>query len=80
MFQEKDQAFKYRITHYKKYKKGADQYMTWNALLSTTLLLNLPATIRIYRKTKNVKIFLLPIYSLLRNVAWSIGVVAGLFD
>jgi len=79
-FKRRIKHSRYRITHYRKYKKGADQYMTWNALLSTTVLLNLPATIRIYRRTKNMKIFLLPLYSLLRDVAWLIGVVAGLFD
>jgi len=70
---------KYRITHYRKYKMAADQYMTWGALLSTTLLLNIPATIKIYRKTGNTKVFLLPFYSFIRNVAWLIGVITGLF-
>ena len=70
---------KYRITHYRKYKMAADQYMTWGALLSTTLLLSIPATIKIYRKTGDTKVFLLPFYSFIRNVAWLIGVITGLF-
>jgi len=79
-FKKRIKFSRYRIVHYKKYKQGADQYMPWGGLFSTTLLLNIPAAIKIYKKTKNSKIFFLPFYSLLRNVAWAIGVVAGLFD
>jgi len=71
---------KYRITHYRRYKMAADQYMTWSGLLATTLLLNIPAAVKIYRKTGEAKVFLLPFYSFVRDVAWLIGVVAGLFE
>jgi cellulose synthase/poly-beta-1,6-N-acetylglucosamine synthase-like glycosyltransferase len=80
-FNKRIQFSRYRITHYRKYKKGADQYMTWKALLTATLLFNIPTTIAIYNKTKNSKILLLPFYSFMRNIAWAIGVLAGLlFD
>ena len=59
---------------------AADQYMTWSGLLATTLLLNIPAAVKIYRKTGEAKVFLLPFYSFVRDVAWLIGVVAGLFE
>jgi len=70
----------YRIIHYKKYRRFSDQYMSLSALFMTTLLLNIPATIKIYIKTRNAKIFLLPLYSLIRNIAWSIGVVFGIVE
>lgn len=69
----------YRITHYKRYKQAADQYMTWGALLTATVLLNIPVAIKIYNKTRDGKVFLLPFYSFLRDIAWAIGVIVGLF-
>jgi len=79
-FKRRIKHSRYRITHYRRYGQAADQYMSWGGLITTTLLLNIPVTIKIYKKTRNSKIFFLPLYGLLRNVAWLIGVIAGLLD
>lgn len=70
---------KYRITHFKKHKKAADQYSSWSMILSATLLFGLPATIRILRRTKNLKALILPFVSMLRTAAWFSGAAAGIF-
>lgn len=70
----------YRITHYRKYKRTADQYSSRAMLLSATLLLGLPATIRILRRTKNLKTLILPPVSMLRTAAWFSGAAAGIFS
>jgi cellulose synthase/poly-beta-1,6-N-acetylglucosamine synthase-like glycosyltransferase len=71
---------KYRIAHFKKYRKAADQYASWSMILSATLLLGLPATIRILRRTKNMKALILPFISMLRSMAWFSGAAAGIFS
>ncbi len=71
---------KYRTIHYKKYGETADQYSSWIMILSATLLLGLPATIRIFNRTKNLKVLVLPFISLLRTVAWFSGAAAGIFS
>lgn len=71
------QHARYRVTHYRHYKASADEYSTWDMFLSSTLLLSLPRTIRIFSKTKDFRIFLLPGISFLRTIAWLIGFIAG---
>lgn len=71
---------KYRITHFKKYKNAVDQYSSWSMILSATLLFGLPATIRILRRTKNLKALVLPLISMLRTAAWFSGAAAGIFS
>ncbi len=68
---------KYRIMHFRKHEKITDQYSSWAMILSSTLLLNLPATARIYFKTRNPKVFVLPFVSLLRSFVWLAGAAAG---
>jgi len=68
----------YRAKHYKRYKKAADQYSSWRMILSSTILLSLPTVIRVYRRTKNPKIFVLPFISFLRSIFWLIGLIGGM--
>jgi len=71
---------KYRVTHLRKYKRVTDEYSSLRMILSSTLLFCLPSTFRIYRRTKNLNIFMLPIISFFRNIAWLAGFFAGLFE
>lgn len=77
-FKRRVEHAKYRVEHLKKYGKAIDQYSSWQMLISTTLLFSLPVVFRMYRKTKNPKLFALPFFALLRNIAWMIGILLGL--
>lgn len=79
-FKRRVQHAKYRVVHYKKYKKATDQYSSWLMLISMTFLFSLPIVIRMYRRTRNPKLFLLPFIAFLRNVAWIGGVILGLVE
>lgn len=72
---------RYRITHTRKYKRIVDEYSSPNMIISSMIFLSLPTVIRMYRETRNAKIFFLPFISFLRNFAWFIGTIDGiLFD
>jgi glycosyltransferase involved in cell wall biosynthesis len=71
---------KYRVTHLRRYKQLTDEYSSLRMILSTTLLFCLPSTYRMYHKTKNLNVLMLPIISFFRNIAWLAGFVAGLFE
>lgn len=71
---------KYRPTHTKKYGKTTDDYLDWKGILSSSLLLGIPSTIRILKKTRDKKILILPFVVLLRNFAWFFGGISGFFN
>jgi len=71
---------KYRVAHLRKYKKVTDEYSSLRMILSSTLLFCLPSTFRIYYRTKNVNVFMLPLISFFRNIAWLAGFFVGLFE
>lgn len=79
-FKRRVQHSRYRVVHLKKHKQAADQYSSWKMFLSSTVLLSIPTVIRMFRKTKNTKLFALPIYALLRNIAWLIGFISGFIE
>lgn len=68
---------KYRITHLKKYEKFTDQYSGLSMIVSSSFLLSLPIVIRVFRKKKDSRVFVLPFFAFLRTIAWSIGTVLG---
>jgi len=68
----------YRAKHYKRYGKASDQYSNWKMIISSTILLSIPTMIRVYRKIKNPKIFILPIISFLRSIFWLMGLISGM--
>ncbi len=71
---------KYRVTHLRRYKMLTDEYSSLSMILSSTLLFCLPSTYRIYHRTKNLSVFILPLISFFRNIAWLAGFFAGLFE
>jgi len=76
-FKRRIQHSKYRIIHKKRYGKLADEYSSWKMLISTTFLFAIPVVIRMFPKTKNFKLFALPFFAFLRNIAWFIGMITG---
>jgi len=71
---------KYRVTHLRKYKRLTDEYSSLSMILSSTFLFCLPSTYRIYRRTKNVNVLMLPLISFFRNFAWLAGFFVGLLE
>lgn len=74
------QHSKYRMKHYKKYKKSADQYSSWKMFVSSTLLLSFPTVFRVIKKSGDFRILALPYFALLRNFAWMLGFIVGLME
>jgi len=69
---------RYRVSHYKKFKKTTDSYSNPSFFVSSMLLLNIPAAIRIYGKTKDKKVFIgFPVITFLRTIAWLYGMIIG---
>ena len=46
--------------------------------IDTTLLLCIPVVLRMYKKTQRVELFALPLFAILRNIAWFIGITKEL--
>ncbi len=76
-FKRRIQHSRYRIVHKKLYGKLADEYSSWKMLISTTFLFAIPVVIRMFPKVKDVRLFSLPFFAALRNVAWLIGMTSG---
>ncbi|MBD3155542.1 MAG: glycosyltransferase [Candidatus Aenigmarchaeota archaeon] len=76
-FKRRIQHSKYRIVHKKKYGKLADEYSSWKMLISTTFLFCIPVVIRMFPKVRDIRIFSLPFFAFLRNIAWSVGMISG---
>jgi GT2 family glycosyltransferase len=69
----------YRVHHFKKFKKITDSYSNSGFFVSSMLLLGIPASIRIFEKTKDIKVFIfLPLISFLRTIAWFYGMLLGM--
>lgn len=66
----------YRPIHARRYKQFGDDYSSF--ILSSIFLLNLPCTIRIYRRSKDLKVLALIPLSFLRSFAWIFGAIAGI--
>lgn len=69
---------RYRVSHYRKFNKTTDSYSTPGFFVTSMILLNMPATIRVYERTKDKKVFIgLPLITFLRTIAWLYGMVLG---
>ena len=74
------QHARYRVTHFRRYKQATDKYTRPDILISSIFLFNLVPALKIYEKTKDIKVLiLLPAISLLRSLAWICGAVIGVF-
>jgi GT2 family glycosyltransferase len=79
-FKRRIQHSKYRIVHKKKYGKLADEYSNWKMLISTTFLFCIPIIVRMYPEVRDIRLFTLPFFAFLRNIAWFIGMISGLIE
>ncbi|MEM5793047.1 MAG: glycosyltransferase [Candidatus Aenigmatarchaeota archaeon] len=74
------QHSKYRIVHLKKYGKSFDQYSSFRMMVESTIFLSVPIMFRILKKRRDFRVFILPFFAFLRNIAWSIGVISGFIE
>ncbi len=68
----------YRVTHRKRHGQLFEEYFSLRMFIVTTALLCIPVAIRMYKKTGRVQAFAMPIFAVLRNIAWFAGVVKEL--
>lgn len=77
-FQRRIEHSGYRITHRRRYGQVFEQYFSPGMFIDTALLLSIPVVLRIYKKTKRAEVFALPLFAILRNIAWFIGITKEL--
>lgn len=68
----------YRITHRRRYGQVFEQYFSIRMFIDTSLLLCVPVVLRMYKKSKRSEVFALPLFAILRNIAWFIGITKEL--
>jgi GT2 family glycosyltransferase len=68
----------YRITHRRRYGEVFEQYFSLRMFIDTTLLLCIPVALRMYKKSKRPQVLALPIFAMMRNIAWFIGITKEL--
>jgi len=71
---------RYRPTHAKVHKQTFEEYATPSFVISSTLLLCIPQTIRILMRNKDPRILLLPFLSIPRTITWLLGVFMGYLE
>ena len=71
---------RYRITHKRRYGKYTDEYASTTMFITSTLLLCMPVIFRIYKQVRSLRLLALIPISFLRNFAWFIGFIDGVFD
>lgn len=70
----------YRIAHKRKYGEVFEQYFSPRMFTETTILFSIPVALRMYKKSRRWEVLTLPIFAVLRNIAWFAGVVKGLMS
>jgi glycosyltransferase involved in cell wall biosynthesis len=69
----------YRVEHFRRFGKITDSYSNTGFFVSSMLFFDLPAAIRLYDRTGEIKVFIcLPLISFLRTVAWILGMFSGM--
>jgi hypothetical protein len=63
---------RYRIAYFKKFKKIREGYSKFNFFY--------PSVFKYYKKTKDLKVFLLIPISLIRDLVWMLGFMKGIWD
>lgn len=79
-FKRHMEHMKYRVVHYRQYRKLSDEYSSWKMFLTSSIFLGLPVIFRMYPRTKNPKLFALPFFAFLRTSAWLIGFIDGILE
>jgi GT2 family glycosyltransferase len=68
----------YRVTHKARHNQIFEEYFSLRMFLVTTALLCIPVAMRMYKKSKRPEVLALPLFAMLRNIAWFIGIVKEL--
>ncbi len=77
-FSRRIQHCEYRITHKRKYDQVFEEYFSLSMFIDTTFLLSIPVALRMYKESGRWQVAALPIFSILRNIAWFVGMTKGL--
>jgi glycosyltransferase involved in cell wall biosynthesis len=69
----------YRVVHFRRFGKITDSYSNKGFFISSMLFFDIPAAIRLYDRTGDIKVFIcLPLISFLRTMAWICGMFSGM--
>jgi GT2 family glycosyltransferase len=79
-FQRRVEHSGYRVTHKHKHGQIFEQYFSLRMFVETSLLFSVPVALRIYVRTGKWQALTLPVFAMLRNIAWFTGVVKELID
>ena len=79
-FQRRMEHSGYRVTHKHKHGQLFEQYFSLRMFVETSLLFSVPVALRIYLRTGKWQALTLPVFAILRNIAWFTGVVKELVD
>jgi GT2 family glycosyltransferase len=79
-FQRRVEHSGYRVTHKHKHGQIFEQYFSMRMFVETSLLFSVPVALRIYVRTGKWQALMLPVFAMLRNIAWFTGVVKELID
>jgi len=77
-FNRRVQHCEYRITHKRRYNQVFEEYFSPGMFIDTTIFLSIPVALRMYNQSGRWEVLTLPIYAILRNVAWFAGTIKGL--
>jgi GT2 family glycosyltransferase len=77
-FQRRVEHSGYRVTHKHKHGQIFEQYFSLKMFVETSLLFSVPVALRIYLRTGKWQAFSLPVFAVLRNIAWFMGMVKEL--
>jgi GT2 family glycosyltransferase len=77
-FSRRVEHSEYRITHKRRHGEVFEQYFSIRMFIETSLLFSIPVAIRAYIRYGRPQVFALPVFAILRNIAWFTGVVKGL--
>jgi len=77
-FQRRVEHSGYRVTHKHKHGQIFEQYFSLRMFIETSLLFSVPVALRIYLRTGKWQALSLPVFAVLRNIAWFTGMVKEL--
>jgi GT2 family glycosyltransferase len=77
-FQRRVEHSGYRVVHKHKHGQVFEQYFSLRMFVETGLLFSVPVALRIYIRTGKWQALTLPVFAVLRNIAWFTGVVKEL--
>jgi len=77
-FKRRVQHSGYRITHRRRYDQVFEEYFSFPMFVETSLLFCIPVALRMYKKSRRWEVLTLPVFAVLRNIAWFIGMTKEL--